>query len=170
MLALTHNFCHTYFSKKSFIMDNGHPRHHFHHHLGSNTFNESLCLVSVVVIISLLWSVKYCSWARTTKLICVVSRTVGTCPVDDLWKTSQSWDVVVVVVVDVVVGSGCGLGGQGHSSKIGGLRGPLTHSWTQQIISTRLGGRISHRADLQIRAIGQLPALVCIAENIWSYS
>ena len=68
-------------------------------------------------------------------------------------------------MVDVVVGSGCGLGGQGHSSKIGGLRGPLTHSWTQ-MISRCLGGRVSHRADLQIRAIGELPALVCIAENI----
>ena len=68
-------------------------------------------------------------------------------------------------MVDVVVGSGCGLGGQGQSSKIGGLRGPLTHSWTQ-MINRCLGGRVSHRADLQIRAIGELPALVCIAGNI----
>ena len=35
--------------------------------------------------------------------------------------------MVVVEVVDV--DEVCGTGGQGHSSKIGGLRGPLTHSW-----------------------------------------
>ena len=47
--------------------------------------------------------------------------------------------MVVVEVVDV--DEVCGTGGQGHSSKIGGLRGPLTHSW-DGVISEGEGGSI----------------------------
>ena len=60
--------------------------------------------------------------------IVIVLRSVGICLFDDLWKTSQSPEVVVGVVVDVELVEVSGLGGQGHSSKIGGLRGPLTQS------------------------------------------
>ena len=91
---------------------------------GCNCFDCALCRSILKLSTLLIRS------TTTNKQGCasLVLRSVGICLFDDLWKTSQSPEVVVGVVVDVELVEVSGLGGQGHSSKIGGLRGPLTQS------------------------------------------